>query len=111
MQSDTQERSPYTFTIGLLAGACVGVGLAIWLTPRAATELGGRITDAGTRLGQRAADEYQHAGVRVSDAVDELTRKAQGVRADIAQTVARGAREVERYATAAGSASNGTKVL
>jgi gas vesicle protein len=105
MQSQTQERSGYGFAIGLLAGTCVGAGLAMWLTPRAATELRGRITDAGKRLGRRAADEYQQAGIRVSEAVDELTRKGQGVRDDIAQAVARGARDVERYAAAAGPAS------
>ena len=61
------------------------------------------MTAAGKRLGQRASDEYQQAGVRAGEVVDEIARKGQGVRNDVAQAVARGAHEVERYATSAGS--------
>ena len=105
MSPDAQKHPRYGFAIGLLTGTCVGTGLAMWLAPRSAAELRGRLTDAGKRFGQRAAEQYQQTSVRVGEAVDELTRKGQGVRGDVAQAVARGAQNVERYATAAGSAS------
>jgi hypothetical protein len=38
---------------------------------------------------------------RVGETLDQITRKGQGVRDDVAEAVARGAREVERYATVA----------
>jgi hypothetical protein len=61
------------------------------------------MTDSARSLGQRASEQYQQASTRVGEAVDELTRKGQGVRDDVAEAVARGAHEVERYATAAKS--------
>jgi gas vesicle protein len=103
MDTPTQEPRDYRFVIGLLAGTVVGAGLMMWLAPRAASELRGRMTDSAKKLGQRASREYQQAGARVGDAVDELTRKGQGVRDDVADAVARGAHEVERFATAAKS--------
>ena len=102
---DTQEQSHYRFTIGLLTGTCVGAGLAMWLAPRSAAELRGRMSDTARRVGQQAADQYQQAKARVGDAVDEIGLKGQGVREGVAQAVARGAHEVERYATAAGAPS------
>jgi len=100
MNAHTQEHRDYGFVIGLLAGTFVGAGLAMWLAPRLASELRQRMTDSARRLSERASDRYQQASTRVGDAVDELTRKGQNVRDDVAETVARGAREVERYATA-----------
>jgi hypothetical protein len=61
------------------------------------------VSDSAKSLGKRASDQYQQASTRVGDAVDELTRKGQGVRDGVAEAVARGAHEVERYATAAKS--------
>jgi gas vesicle protein len=90
MNTHTQEHRDYGFMIGLLTGTCVGAGLAMWLVPRAGSELRQRVTDSARSLG-------------VGEAVDELTRKGQGVRDDVAEAVARGAHEVERYATAAKS--------
>ena len=100
MNAHTQEHRDYGFVIGLLAGTFVGAGLAMWLAPRLASELRQRMTDSARRLSERASERYQEASTRVGDAVDELTRKGQNVRDDVAETVARGAREVERYATA-----------
>lgn len=105
MNSDTQERSNYGFVTGLLAGTCIGAGLAMWLAPRSAAEVRGKMTDAAKRFGQRASEQYQQAKVRVGDAVDQLSLKGENVRDEVAQAVARGAHEVERYATAAGSTS------
>jgi gas vesicle protein len=101
MNGHMQEQRGYGFVIGLLTGTFVGAGLAMWLAPRSASELRQRLTDSATRLGKRASDHYQQASTRVGDAVDELTRQGRGVRDDVADAVARGAHEVERYATAA----------
>ena len=61
------------------------------------------MTDSAKSLGERASEQYQQASTHVGEAVDELTRKGQDVRDDVAEAVARGAHEVERYATAAKS--------
>ncbi len=103
MNSDSQPRRDYRLILGLLTGTFVGAGLAMWLAPRAAAELRDRLTDAATGLRQRASERYQQASARAGDAIDDVTRKAQGVRDDVADGVARGAHEVERLATAAKS--------
>ena len=103
MNAHLQEHRDYGFVIGLLTGTFVGAGLAMWLAPRLASEIRERVADSARGLGRRASEHYQQASSRVGDAVDELTRKGQGVRDDVAETVARGAREVERYARAAKS--------
>jgi gas vesicle protein len=89
MNTYTQEYRGHGFAIGLLTGTCVGAGLMMWLAPRMASELGQR---------------YRQTSTRVGDAVDALTRKGEDVRDEIADAVGRGAREVQRYATAAKTA-------
>lgn len=103
MNVHTQEHRDYRFVIGLLTGTFVGAGLAMWLTPRSGSELRHRMTDSARRLGERATEQYQQATSRVGEAVDEITRKGQNVRDDVADAVARGAHEVESYAIAAKS--------
>ena len=103
MNAHSQDHRDYGFVIGLLTGTFVGAGLAMWLAPRAASELRERMTDSARRLGRRASEQYQQASARVGEAVEELTRKGQGVRDDVAEAVARGAHEVERQARAAKS--------
>src|SRR6187402_2711562 len=88
------------FVIGLLTGACVGAGLAIWLAPRLASALRQRVFDSARNRGRRAAEQYQHFGTYVGKAVDELVRRAQGGRDDVADAVAREAHDVEGFATA-----------
>ena len=97
------ERGDYRFTIGLLMGTCVGAGLAMWFAPRLTAELRHRVTNSAKGLGQRASEQYQQASTRVGEVVDDLTRRGQDVRNDVADAVARGAHEVERFATAAKS--------
>ena len=87
------------FVIGLLTGACVGAGLAIWLAPRLASVLRQRVFDSARNLGQRAAEQYQHVGTHVGEAVDKLVRRAQGGRDDVADAVACEAHDVEGFAT------------
>ncbi len=103
MNAHTQEHRhrDFGFAIGLAMGTLVGAGLVMWLAPRSAAELRERLTDSAKGLGQRASERYQQAGARVGEAVDELARAGQGVRNDVADAVARGAHEVERFATAA----------
>jgi len=101
MDAHTQEHRDYGFVIGLLTGTFVGAGLMMWLAPRTASELRQRMTDSAKSLGERASEQYQQTSARVGEVVDDLTRKGQGVRDDVAGAVARGAHEVERYAKAA----------
>ncbi len=110
MNAQPQERRDYGFVIGLLTGTAVGAGLAMWLAPRLTAELRERVTDSARTLRRRASARYQEASTRVGDAVEDLTRKSQDVRDEVADAVARGAHEVargahevERYATAAKS--------
>jgi gas vesicle protein len=72
------------FGAGLLVGACVGAGLALWLAPR-------------------LVEQYRQAGLRVSEAVDEIGRKGRGLRDEAAKAVAYGVDVAERVATAAKS--------
>ena len=101
MNAQTQEHRDYRFVIGLFTGTVVGAGLAMWLVPRLGSELRDRVTDSARSFGQRASEQYEQASTPVGEAVDGLTRKGQGARDDVADAVARGARELERYAKGA----------
>jgi gas vesicle protein len=95
-----QEHRDSGFLIGLLTGTVVGAGLTMWLAPQMASELRRRITDSARSLGQRASEQFEQASARVGETVGELSRTAQGIREDVAEVVAGGAHEVERFATA-----------
>jgi len=99
MDTQTPQHRDYGFVIGLMTGAFVGAGLALWLAPRGASELRERMTDSARSLSERTSERFQQVNARVGEAVDELTRAGQGVRDEVAGVVARGAREVERFAT------------
>lgn len=88
MDTQTPRARPYGFTLGLVAGAAIGVALAHWLAPRAAGEVRERATEAARGLRGR-----------VGETVEDLTRAGQDLRNRVTGAVARGAREVERYAT------------
>jgi gas vesicle protein len=103
MNTQVQDYRSYGFGIGLLAGTFVGAGLMMWLAPRMGSEIRQRVTDSAKSLGQRASDKYRQASTHAAEAIDELARKGQAARDDVANAVARGAREVERVATAAKS--------
>ena len=103
MNTPTQGPRDYRFAIGLLAGTFVGAGLMMWLAPRSTAELRERVTKSAKKFGTRAAEQYQQANAGLGDAVDDLTRRGQDVRDNLAGAVARGAHEVERFATAAKS--------
>ena len=103
MTLQTQERRSHGFAMGLLTGTFVGAGLAIWLAPRVASELRERMTESASDIGLQASEQFEQARSRVGEVLGELTRKGQDVRDDVADAVARGAHEVERYAIAAKS--------
>jgi len=73
MNAHAREHRDRRFAIGLWTGTVVGAGLAMWLVPR------------------------------VSRAIDHVLRKGQHMRDEVADAVAHGAHEVERFATAARS--------
>jgi len=103
MNAYTREGRDYGFVFGLFTGTVIGAGLAMWLVPRLASELRERVTDSARSFGERASEQYQQASTRVGKAVGEITRKGQGARDDVAEAVASGARELERFARAAKS--------
>ena len=102
MDRQTEHRN-YGFVVGLVTGTFVGAGLAAWLAPRAAGEFRDRMIGSARRLGKRAAERYREASSLVAEGTDELARRGNGLRDDVADRVARGAHEVERLATAARS--------
>jgi gas vesicle protein len=109
------------FLMGLMTGSAIGAGLAIYFSPRLALELRQRVTDSTTGLRNAASERVQSAATRVADVVervadvaDDMTRRGQAARDDVADAVAlgahavgrgarevvRGAREVEQFAKA-----------
>lgn len=94
-----QESSDYKFVLGVMAGSLLGAGLAMWFAPRG-SEIRQQLTGAATRVGERASEQFQDVSARVGEAVDELAQKGREVRDGLAASVARGAHDVERRATA-----------
>jgi gas vesicle protein len=86
------------FLIGFLTGGFVA-GLTMLFAPRVAAELRQRVTDSARNLGRAASEGYQKASTRAGGAVDDLTKKGQGVRDEVLEAVATGAQKVERFAT------------
>jgi gas vesicle protein len=101
VNAQTKESRHYGFVIGLLTGTVAGAGLMMWLAPRTASEVRERVTDSARNLGKRASEQYEQASTRVGKAVDELSANGHGVLDGVADAVARGAHEVQRFATAA----------
>lgn len=96
------------FAMGLLAGTVAGAALMMYFAPKVRAEVRRRVTDSAKDLGDRASECYDEVSARVGTTVDELTSRSQEVRDAAADTVARGtqavargAREVERFADAA----------
>jgi gas vesicle protein len=100
LNSYRNDSSNFGFALGLLAGTAVGAGLIMFFAPRAVSEVRERLTTSARSLGAHASNQYQQASARVADTVNEATRTGQQVRDEVAEAVARGAREVERFASA-----------
>jgi gas vesicle protein len=79
MNSQLQRRAGFVF--GLLTGTLVGAGLAVWFVPGVARELRVLAAESAERL------------------KSEVGEQTDGIRNQVAGAVARGAREVEGYAT------------
>ena len=112
MTNSTQEQTHTGrgFTFGLMAGTCVGAGLAMWFAPRAAAELRHRVAASFKTLSDRASAGCEDGSARVGAAVDTILRQGDAVRDEVAESVARGAHEValgahevERFARASKS--------
>ena len=101
MDEQAQQKQNYRFLTGLVVGGVVGAGLAIVLAPRLASELRGRAIDSAKGLGAAASEHYRGAKRRVTDTAADLARKGQDARDGVCDAVARGAQEVQQYATAA----------
>lgn len=86
------------FLMGLLTGGIVGAALGMFFAPRAAAELR-HLADSATRLGAAASERYRQASTRVGEAVDEFAEKGRAAGGKVLDAVARGAHDVERYAT------------
>ena len=97
-QTNMAPRRQHGFTLGLMAGTCVGAGLVMWLAPKAGSELRRRISESAKRLGERTSAGYENASASATAAVGEVARRAQDVGDDVAVSVARVAREVSRAA-------------
>jgi gas vesicle protein len=95
-----QRHRDFGFAIGVLTGTFVGAGVAFWFAPRLAA-LHQRVTDSAKDLGERVTDRYEQISARIDKAASDMTRKGQDVRDGVADVVAHGAHEVERYAKAA----------
>ena len=110
IQDNTSNRGG-GFLLGLLTGSAVGAGLAIYFSPRLASELRQRMADTTTGLRNAASERFESAAARTADVVadvaDDMTRRGQAARDGVADAVARGAhdvgrgaREVEQFAKA-----------
>jgi gas vesicle protein len=98
MNEQATRTRDYRFVTGLAVGSVVGAGLAMLLAPRAAAEIKERAVGSAKHLGDAVSERYRDARLRVTGAVDGLTRKGQVVRDGVLDTVVHGAQEVERGA-------------
>ena len=99
MTADTRNRRDYGFMMGFVTGTAIGAGVALWLAPRMAAEIGQRVTDTARDLTGRASEQYEQVKQSAAETLADVTAKGRVVRDGIADAVARGAREVERAAS------------
>ena len=93
------------FLMGLFAGGAIGAGLAMYFSPRLASELRQRVTESTANLRNVASAGLQNVASRVADVVDgvanaadDVTSRGQAVRDEVADAVGRGAHQVGRGA-------------
>jgi len=98
MNEQANQSRDYRFVTGLVLGGLVGAGLTMMLAPRAAAEIKERAVGSAKNLGGTVSERYRDARLRVTGAVDGLTRKGRWVREGVSDVVVRGAQEVERGA-------------
>lgn len=98
MNEQVHQTHDYRFLTGLMVGGAVATGLALLLAPKAAAEMRARADQSARDLATAASERYQDVRLRVSDAVDGLTRKGQGVRDVVCDHMVAGAKGVEMAA-------------
>jgi gas vesicle protein len=100
MNTPVQNSSAH-FVLGLATGSVFGAAVALALAPRFSAELRQRAISAAGDLSDAAAKRYRDAATSMGGAVDEVVKRGQAVRDDLADVVVRGARNVEQFAAAA----------
>jgi gas vesicle protein len=88
------------FLLGLVTGGVIGAALTIAFAPRLAADLRQRVMASAGTLGGAASRRYRDASARMAGVVGEVTARGQAARDEVADAVARGAREVEQIARA-----------
>ena len=105
MDTQTQERRHNGFAIGLLTGAFVGAGLALWLAPAPPRSL----VSASLIRPRASVSELPNDFARSTPAWARKSTsspaRASKFGDEVAGVVARSAREVERFATASSTQS------
>ncbi len=101
--NEQRDTRGFGFVAGLLTGACVGMGVAMWLAPRAAAEARARVAASARELGQQASEQLEQASAAIGVVGEEIVKRGRTVRDEVADAVVTGAGEVSRYATAAKS--------
>ena len=112
MNKYEQESHYPGFVFGLMAGAALGAGVAMYFAPKLRAEIRKRVVASAKNLGDTASEYCEDVNIRVNDAVEDVAARGQKARdaaADVvargAQGVARGAREIQRFAEAAAKAA------
>lgn len=98
MNEQATQNHSYRVLAAFVVGGVAGAGLALWLAPRAAAEIKARAFHSARNLGDAVSNRYRDARGRLSGAVDDVTRKGQGLRDGVCDTVVRAAQEVESSA-------------
>jgi len=88
--SDSEDGSGAAFFSGLLTGAVIGAGLALWFAPRSGAEFRGQVSESA----RAAADA-------VSKTVDGLTESGREVYDKARDVASRAGAEIDRMATEA----------
>jgi gas vesicle protein len=94
MSRHSQEDQYPGFLFGLVTGAALGAGLAMYFAPKMGSEIRDRVRASARDLGATASEYYDQVSSRVSGAVDDLTSRGQKARNAAADVVSRGAHEV-----------------
>ncbi len=84
--------------LGVATGTLIGAAVGMWFAPRMSLLLR-RVDEWAKAVQKGASEQYRQANARTGEAIDNLNQVGRDVRNEVAETVARGAREVERVAT------------